>query len=146
MALFLPNRESQTTRLAADYSQRPAGGSSDKGGTFMRRMVYLLTVALVYGSGGAAFPVAGYADEAMPRTVRGTVVATNVGVDPQTIVVNVSLPNKEELVVGARVTPDTKITRGKQAVRLADVKTGETTELSYLKTSDGLIARSIHVR
>jgi hypothetical protein len=112
----------------------------------MKRMAYLLTVFLVCGSGGAVFPRAGYADEAMQRTVRGTVVATNVAVDPQTIVVNVPLPNKEELVVGARVTPDTKITRGKQVVRLADVKTGETTELSYLKTSEGLIARSIHVR
>jgi hypothetical protein len=112
----------------------------------MRRSAYLLTVFLVCGSGGAAFPVAGYADEAMQRTVRGTVVATNVGVDPQTIVVNVLLPNKEVLVIGAHLTPDTKITRGKQAVRLADVKTGETTEISYLKTSHGLIARSIHVR
>ena len=112
----------------------------------MKRTACLLTVFLICGSGGAVIPVAGYADEAMQRTVRGTVVATNVGVDPQTIVVNVSLPNKQELVVGARVTLDTKITRGKQAARLAEVKTGETTELSYLKTSEGLIARSIHVR
>ncbi len=112
----------------------------------MGRLAYLLTVFLVYGSGGAAFPVAGYADEAMQRTVRGTVVAANIDVDPHTIVVNVPLPNKEELVVGARVTPDTKITRGKQAVRLADVKVGEKAELMYLKSSDGLIARSIHVR
>jgi hypothetical protein len=74
------------------------------------------------------------------------VVATNVDVDPRTIVVKVLLPNKEELIVGARVPRDTKITRGKQAVRLADVKVDEKVELLYLKASDGLIARSIHVR
>jgi hypothetical protein len=74
------------------------------------------------------------------------VVATNVGVDPQTIVVKVLLPNKEVLIVGARVTPDTKITRGKQAVRLSEVKAGEKVELMYLKAPDGLIARSIHLR
>lgn len=112
----------------------------------MGKLAYLLTVFLVCGSGGAAFPVAGYADEAKQRTVRGAVVATNIDVDPQTIVVKVLLPKKEVLIVGARVPPDTRITRGKQAVRLADVKTGETAEISYLKTSDGLIARSIHVR
>jgi hypothetical protein len=74
------------------------------------------------------------------------VVATNVTVDPQTIVVEVLLPNKEKLVVGARVPPDTRIMRGKQAARLADVKIGEKADITYLKTPDGLIAQSIHVR
>lgn len=112
----------------------------------MGRLAYLLTVFLVCGSGGGAFPVAGYADEAMQRTVRGTVVATNIDVDPHTIVVKVLLPKKEELIVGARVPPETRIMRGKQAVRLSEVKAGEKAELMYLKMPDGLIARSIHVR
>lgn len=112
----------------------------------MRRMAYLLTVVLICGLGGAAFPVAGNAHEAMQRTVRGTVVATNVGVDPHTIVVNVPLPNREELVVGARVLPDTRIMRGRQTAQVADVNVGERVEITYLKTSNGLIARSIHVR
>jgi hypothetical protein len=94
----------------------------------------------------AAGPAFVHAEATVSRTVRGVVVATNVEVDPQTIVVNVPLPRKEELVVGARVPPDTTITRGKQAARLADVKAGETVELRYLKASDGLIARSIHIR
>lgn len=73
-------------------------------------------------------------------------MATNTAVDPQTIVVKVMLPNKEELIVGARVSTDTKITRETQATRLADLKVGEAAEISYLKSPDGLIAQSIHVR
>jgi hypothetical protein len=78
------------------------------------------------------------AAETIQRTARGTVTAVNTAVDPQTIVVKVILPNQEELIVGARVPTDTKITRGTRATRLA--------ELTYLKSPDGLIARSIHVR
>lgn len=112
----------------------------------MRRQACMLTFLLTCATTMAAFPVVGFAQETIQRTVRGTVVATNVDVDPQTIVVKVPLPNKEELIVGARVPPDTRITRGKQAARLAEVKTGEKAELMYLKAPDGLIARSIHVR
>lgn len=106
----------------------------------------MLTFLLICATTMAALSVVGYAQEAIQRTVQGTVVATNVDVDPQTIVVKVPLPNKEELIVGARVPPDTRITRGKQAARLAEVKAGEKVELMYLKTPDGLIARSIYVR
>jgi hypothetical protein len=73
-------------------------------------------------------------------------MASNTAVDPQTIVVKVLLPNKEELIVGALVPTDTKIARGTRATRLTDRKVGEATELTYLKSPDGLIARSIHVR
>jgi hypothetical protein len=31
-------------------------------------------------------------------------------------------------------------------VRLEDVKAGETVTITYLKTNDGVIARSIHLR
>jgi hypothetical protein len=89
---------------------------------------------------------AAVAGETIQRTVRGVVTATNTAVDPQTIVVNVVLPNKEELVVGARVPADTSITRGRHATKLGDLKVGETAEMTYLKSPDGLTARSIHVR
>jgi len=72
-------------------------------------------------------------------------MATNTAVAPQTIVVKVLLPNKEELTVGARVPTDTQITRGTRATQLADLKAGEAAEITYLKSPDGLIARSIHV-
>ena len=91
-------------------------------------------------------PLTTGAAETIQRTVRGTVLATNTAVDPQTIVVTVALPNKEALIVGARVPTDTKITRSTKATKLADLKVGEAAEVTYLKSSDGLIAQSIHVR
>ena len=93
-----------------------------------------------------AIPVTTGSAETIQRTVRGTVIAMDVTVDPQTIVVEVTLPNKETLVVGARVPTDTKIKRGKQDAQLADVKIGERADITYLKTPDGLIAQSIHIR
>jgi len=97
--------------------------------------VAILMTLLVNASAGTA-----------ERMVRGTVLATNLTADPQTIVVKVLLPNNAELIVGARVPTNAKITRGTHAARLADVKVGESAELTYLKASDGLIARAIHVR
>ncbi len=120
--------------------------SANKGGIHMRRQACVLIFILTCATAVVAISITGHAEETIQRTVRGTVVATNVGVDPSTIVVRVLLPNKDELIVGARVPSDTRITRGKQAVRLSEVKAGEKAELMYLKAPDGLIARSIHVR
>ena len=108
----------------------------------------LCSLCLVFAIGLMALttPVATAAAETIQRMVRGIVMASNTAVDPQTIVVKVVLPNKEELIVGARVPTDTKITRGTRATRLADLKVGEAAELTYVKAPDGLIARSIHVR
>ena len=112
----------------------------------MSMNVYMSFVLLACGWTSIAVPISSRAGETIERTVEGTVVATDVTVDPQTIVVEVTLPNKEALVVGARVPTDTKIKRGKQDAPLADVKVGEKADMTYLKTSDGLIARSVHVR
>jgi len=106
----------------------------------------VLSVILACGTVLAAIPVIVHAEETIQRTLRGTVIATNVNADPQTVVIRVLLPNKEELIVGARVSQDTNITRGKQAARLAELKVGEAAEITYLKAPDGLIARSVHVR
>jgi hypothetical protein len=91
-------------------------------------------------------PFATIAAETIQRTVRGIVMATNTAVDPKTVVVKVMLPNKEELIVGADVPPDIKITRGKRAARLADLTVGEAVKITYLKSPNGLIAQSIHVQ
>lgn len=112
----------------------------------MRTNACLLAVVLVCGLTGTTISVTSSSAETIQRTVQGTVVATNVDADPQIIVVEVVLPNQEELVVGARVTTDTKIIKRKQAARLADIQVGEKAAITYLKTPDGLIARSIHVR
>jgi hypothetical protein len=78
--------------------------------------------------------------------VRGTVVATDLKDEPHTIVVSVILPNKEELIVGASVPSDVAIRRGKRAISLADLKSGDVADVTYIKNPDGLVARSIHVR
>lgn len=112
----------------------------------MRTTLCSLCLVSVMGLVALTTPFATVAAETIQRTVQGTVTAINADVDPQTIVVTVILPNKEKLIVGARVPADTTITRGTKATKLADLKVGETTELTYLKAPDGLIARSIHVR
>lgn len=112
----------------------------------MRWQACVLSVILACGIGATAISVSVHAEETTQRTLRGTVIATNVDTDPPTIVVSVPLPNKEELIIGARVLQGTNITRQKQTARLAELKIGETVEITYLKTPDGLIARSIHIR
>ena len=112
----------------------------------MRTKLSPLCLVFAIGLVALTTPLATIAAETIQRTVRGTVMAANTAVDPQTVVVKVVLPNKEELIVGARVSPDTTITRGTRSARLADLTMGEAAELTYLKAPDGLIARSIHVR
>jgi len=111
----------------------------------MRTKLYSLGLVVAMGLVTLTPLLVPASTEAIKRTVRGTVVATNPAVTPQTIVVKVMLPNREELIVGARVPTDTTITRGTKATKLADLKAGEAAEMTYLKSPDGLIARSIHV-
>ena len=112
----------------------------------MRMKLCLLCLVFAVGLMALTTSLATAAPESIQRTVRGTVMATNTEVDPHTIVVKVLLANKEELIVGARVLADIKITRDTHAAKLADLKVGEAAEITYLKSPDGLIARSIHVR
>jgi len=112
----------------------------------MKKMLCSLSLLFSIGLVTLTTPLATVAAETIQRTVRGTVMATNTAVDPQTVVLKVMLPNKEGLIVGADVPNDTKIMRGKRAVRLADLTVGEAAEITYLKTPDGLTAQSIHVQ
>ncbi len=112
----------------------------------MRINTCLLAVALACGLAGTSISVVSSSTGEIQRTVKGTVVAVNVDADPQIIVVEVVLPNEVELVVGARVSTDTTIMKGKEAVLLADIQVGEEVNITYLKTSVGLIAQSIQIR
>jgi hypothetical protein len=140
VALFLPR-----SRLEGAILRRIIDIGVKVGSMSMN--VYIPFILLACGWTSIAIPMVSRAAETIERTVEGTVVATDVTADPQTIVVEVTLPNKKEaLVVGARVPTDTRIKRGKQDAQLADVKVGEKAAITYLKTPDGLIARSVHVR
>jgi len=112
----------------------------------MKAIAWYLGLMVVGGFLVVTTPHPNVSAETIQRTVRGTVTATNLTVDPQTIVIKVIQPNKEELIVGARVPTSTRITRGKKTVQLADLKVGERAEVTYLKSPDGLVAQSIHVR
>lgn len=112
----------------------------------MRTKACIVSLALACGLVSITIPVTSRSAETIQRTVQGTVVATDVTVDPPTIVVQVLLPHNEALVVGARVPTDARIVRGKQTARLADVKIGEKADITYLKTADGLVTRSVHVQ
>ena len=112
----------------------------------MRSMLYSLCFLFAIGLVALTTPLTTGAAETIQRTVRGTVIATNTAVEPQTVVVKVVLPNREELIVGADVPTDTKITRSKKAAGLVDLTVGDVAVITYLKSPDGLIARSIHVQ
>lgn len=106
---------------------------------FMCGLMLCLTVGVMELPVDAASPVT-------LRIVQGEVVATNLKDAPPVIVVKVTMPNREELIVGAPVLEGAHVTRGKRAVTLAEIKTGERVVLGYVKQPDGLTARSIHVQ
>ncbi|MGH7207316.1 MAG: hypothetical protein ACREI2_14035 [Nitrospiraceae bacterium] len=108
--------------------------------------VKALSVTMLVAMAVMLVPFANAASEGKVLTVKGEVVAINLKVDPQIIVVKAMTQNKQELIVGATLEKGATITRGKKPVALADIKVGEAVDLTYLKNADGLVARSIHVR
>jgi hypothetical protein len=90
-------------------------------------------------------PLAGAAEQTM-RTVQGEVVAVNVQDSPNVIVVKTVTAKKQEMIVGAVVESGAVITRGKEKVGLDNLQVGETVSLTYSKSQDGLVARSIQVK
>lgn len=78
--------------------------------------------------------------------VQGEVVAVNLKDTPNVIVLRSTTTDNQELIVGAMVDPDVKIKRGTRHVSLSDIKPGESVAIVYVKTLEGLIARSINVR
>lgn len=97
-------------------------------------MLLTLPLQAVASSGGHA------------RKVNGEVLAVNTYDTPNTIVLRTMTGNNRELVVGATVDSGADIKRGREAVGLGDIRVGEKVVLTYVKTPDGLVARSIKVR
>jgi hypothetical protein len=105
-----------------------------------RRSAVLTVVVLLFGLVASSL-----AQDAV-RTVRGELVAVNVKASPKVIVVRAMMPGKKELIVGATVESGTTITRGGKAVRLEDLRVGESLVLRYMKNPDGLVAQSIQAQ
>ena len=109
-----------------------------------QRIHRIVAAAVLCLIGVVPLPAVATADSVV-RTVHGTVLAVNIRDTPQTIVVQVILPDKQEMIVGADVPPEVGITKGKQPVGLADIKTGAHVAMTYIKNPQGLVARSIHL-
>lgn len=107
------------------------------------RLSWMLMILVLWG-GHAPWSAA--QPNPVVQTVQGEVVAVNLQSTPNVIVVKVILSSKQEMIVGATVGAGVPITRGKEAIGLDGIKTGQTVSLTYVKNEDGLAARAIQVR
>ena len=96
---------------------------------------------LVVGGPGAAL-----GDGGRTYRVQGKVVAISLQETSNVIVVKTPVTPKEEMTVGAVINQHTKIVRGRKRVTLQNIKIGEVVLLTYIKSRDGLFARTVQAR
>ena len=77
--------------------------------------------------------------------VQGTVIAITLTQTPPLIVVKTPLGPKNHMTVGATVTAQTKILRGKKRIALNTIREGEAVWLTYVKAPGGVLAEVIRV-
>ncbi|HKT34550.1 MAG TPA: hypothetical protein VJR03_06935 [Nitrospira sp.] len=77
--------------------------------------------------------------------VQGTVIAITLTQTPPLIVVKTPLGPKNHMTVGATVTAQTKIVRGKKRIALNTIREGEVVWLTYVKAPGGVLAEVIRV-
>ncbi len=78
--------------------------------------------------------------------VHGQVVAVNLVQTPYMIVIKTPLSKRDDMTVGAQVTPQTKIVRKGKRIMLQSISVGAAVWLTYIKKKDGLFARVIQVQ
>ncbi|OQW61906.1 MAG: hypothetical protein A4S17_14600 [Proteobacteria bacterium HN_bin10] len=110
-----------------------------EGGRPLTRWLGAMAVCLLCG-----FPAVPMAEEV--RTFQGRVVAINQAASPPVIVVESKVGKDDSFTVGATVGPSVDISRGAKKVGLGDLKVGERVIISFTKTAQGHVARSIHAR
>jgi hypothetical protein len=79
---------------------------------------------------------------AADRSVRGEVAAVELAAKTLTLK---TMRNKKEDIVGVEVPDAVKITQGKAAKTLADIKVGDHVWMKYDRMSDKLVADQIHI-
>jgi hypothetical protein len=84
----------------------------------------------------------GKKEVAADHTVRGEVTA--VETTAKTLTVK-TMRNKKEETIGVEVPDTVKITQGKTARTLSDIKVGEHVWMKYDRMSDKLVADTIHI-
>lgn len=99
-----------------------------------------LCVAL---AGLGSFLTSVYAASSPVHEIKGTVESVNAGEDPPVIVVKGQYGSNEGIVVGAVIKQGATIMRGKKRIALDQIHAGDKVTLKYVKTSDGLMVRSI---
>lgn len=77
--------------------------------------------------------------------VHGIVIAVTLSQTPPLIVVKTPLGPRNHMTVGATVTAQTTILRGKKPVALSTILEGESVWLTYVKTTGGVVAKTIRV-
>jgi len=86
-----------------------------------------------------------YGQKAIKRWVTGVVVATDTKAIPNTIVVRSKTWRGEELIVGAQVHKDTRITINGEIATLADIVPGDKVSMIYMREPTRLVARIIKI-
>jgi hypothetical protein len=100
----------------------------------------VLCVAL---AGLGSFLTSVYAANNTVHEIRGTVESIGAGDVPPVIVVKGQHGSSEGIVVGAVVQQGAVILRGKRKIGLDHIHAGDKVTLKYIKTREGLLARSI---
>ena len=77
------------------------------------------------------------------RQVSGIVEAVNAMDTPPIIVVRSRSGSKDEVVVGAMITQGVPIVRGNKRIDVKQIRIGDHVTLNYIKSREGLMARSI---
>jgi hypothetical protein len=113
--------------------------------TPVRRWIAIAVMAIALGL-SLSSSSASEAGQGRTYKVQGTVIAVTLNQTPQLIVVNTPLSPKNHMTVGATVNAQTRILRGPKRVALQTIKVGETVWLTYVKTSEGLFARTIQAK
>lgn len=107
----------------------------------IRILVPLLLCLVLTGMMGSL----SYGQKAIKRWVTGVVVATDTRAIPNTIVVKSKTWKGEELIVGAQVHNDTRITINGESATLADIVSGDKVSMIYMREPTRLVARVIEI-
>ena len=89
-----------------------------------------------------AVKASGGKEVAADRTVRGEVTAVEATAKTMTVK---TMRNQKEDIIGIEVPDAVKITQGKAAKTLADLKIGDHVWVKYDRMSNGLVADEIHI-
>ncbi|HNK14930.1 MAG: hypothetical protein JSR64_20990 [Nitrospira sp.] len=100
-------------------------------------------VLCVVLAGLGSFLTSVYAANNTVHEIRGTVESIGAGDVPPVIVVKGQHGSSEGIVVGAVVQQGAVILRGKRKIGLDHIHVGDKVTLKYIKTREGLLARSI---